>query len=105
MPKIMKDRADALQYAEHLSASKRMPALVVTWDVEDIKSTYLDPDDNPILNDEQAVQVLGLLNKRYEGHTGITWGLIERFCDEVVPRCGSCGYAHGDCRCPFSGDE
>jgi len=53
--------------------------IAIIWSIEDVQSIRQD------LTDEQAMEVLQLVEKRHDASIGISWDTIEYMAEELYP--------------------
>ena len=98
MPKFCNTKEEAAEVVKAMGESQ-FPCMIEVWTAHDVKSVHTNPDDQQLLNDEQAEEVLMNLVSDYSGSTGMNWSVIEQEANDRYPMCGDCDCLESDCDC------
>ena len=98
MPKFCNTKEEAAEVVKAMGESQ-FPCMIEVWTAHDVKSVHTNPDDQQLLNDEQAEEVLMNLVSDYSGSTGMNWSVIEQEASDRYPMCGDCDCLESNCNC------
>lgn len=81
------NKKEALDFIKRMDDEDFFPCILDRWTVADVLEATADPDtDEERLTAEQAAEVLGIVNKRYDAERGINWDRIESVARELFPK-------------------
>ena len=96
MPKFCKDKEAAAKVIEDLGESQ-LPCMIVIWTANDVQTTYLNEDDQQVLTEEQAEDVLEKITRTFDASQGMNWDRLWLACAHYYPLCCICGQLARDC--------
>ena len=91
-------KQEALDFIAGMEDDK-FPILMDCWDVEDVHTNYQNEDEEPLLTDEQAAEVLATLEHRCNSELGVTNARVFGVCASKFPICGDCDNLKENCEC------
>ena len=103
MPKFCNNKEEAKAVVEAMGESQ-FPCMIEVWTTEDVKSIHLDPDDQPLLDDERAEEVLRGVTSDYDATQGVNWEVLECEAQYRYPICHECEQLKIDCECEDNDD-
>jgi len=98
MPKFCNNKEEAEAVVKAMGESQ-FPCMIEVWTAHDVKSVHTNSDDQQLLDDEQADEVLRALTSDYDACLGMNWDVIDCEVNRRFPICNDCEKLEADCEC------